>query len=166
MKNIKHLLAILALISIPLLLGFYSSLELSYVIIVVIPAFFILHLIIRRSLNFKNYFLNKYNFLTSKYSGSFSYDIPPELMYKKVMEVLVATKFKLVDSDDDKFEILATTPLSWMSWGENLYIDIEAKGDGSKINFNSSTLFQVYSWGINEKNYNEVINNIEESLTV
>jgi hypothetical protein len=95
-----------------------------------------------------------------------SFDISKELMFEKMVEVIKNSEFKIVDMDEENFEILAITSLTWSSWGENLYISFESDGENSKMKFCSSTLFQMYSWGKNEKNYTELMNRIENSFTI
>jgi hypothetical protein len=71
-----------------------------------------------------------------------------------------------VDTDKNNFEILAISTITFKSWGENLYISFETIGDQTVLKFCSSTLFQLYSWGKNEENYNALLNEIESSLTI
>jgi hypothetical protein len=87
-------------------------------------------------------------------------------MFEKVMEVVNDSKFKLVDTDNEKLEILAISSISFLSWGENLYISFETRGDETVMKFCSSTLFQIYSWGKNEKNISDLLNEIESSFTI
>ena len=56
--------------------------------------------------------------------------------------------------------------MSAISWGENLYIDFETKGNETIMHFCSTTFFQMYDWGKNEKNYTVLLNEIESSLTI
>ena len=82
------------------------------------------------------------------------------------MEVVDDSKFQLVDTDNEKLEILAISSISFLSWGENLYISFETRGDETVMKFCSSTLFQIYSWGKNEKNISDLLNEIESSFTI
>lgn len=134
--------------------------------IFLIPGLFIMNFIIRRSLTFKNYFTSQVNLLTSKFYSEKSFDISKELMFEKIIEVINDSKFKLVEADKDKFEILAITKISFKSWGENIYISFDTIGDETIMKFCSVTLFQIFSWGKNEKNYDDLLNEIENSLTV
>ena len=87
-------------------------------------------------------------------------------MFEKIIEVINHSDFKLVESDKDKFEILAISTITFKSWGENLYISFETKGNETIMKFYSATLFQIYSWGKNEKNCTDLLNEIESSLTI
>jgi len=87
-------------------------------------------------------------------------------MFEKIIEVIKDSKFKLIEADKDRFELLAITPISFTSWGENLYISFETRGNETIMKFCSSTLFQIYSWGKNEKNFTDLLNEIESSLTI
>ena len=101
-----------------------------------------------------------------QYSLPLLYDISKELMFEKIKQVINHSNFKLVATDEDKFEILAISAITFKSWGENLYISFETKGNETIMKFCSSTIFQIYSWEKNEKNYEYLLNEIESSLIV
>jgi hypothetical protein len=169
LKDIAIWFIVLALIFvIPFLSGYYLEHEnLGLIItIFIIPGFFIFNLVIRKSLLFKNYFTSRFNLLTSKIRFGKEFDIPKELMFEKIVEVINDSKFKLVKADKEKFEILAITKISWISWGENLYISFETNEGKTIMKLCSATLFQITSWGKNERNYNDLLSEIENSLTV
>lgn len=159
---------ILLLLFIPFLFGFYIDPNHPVLIVVLflIVGFFIFNLVVRKSLSFKNYFTSPYNLFTSKVTFEKEFEIPKDLMFEKIIEVINDSKFKLAEVDKDQFEILAITTISFQSWGENLYIRFETKGDETKMKFCSVSLFQMYTWGKNEKNYKDLLNEIESSLTV
>lgn len=164
----KIWIAMSVLIIIPFLIG--NSLKNDDPVLVVsvllIAGFFVFNLVIRKSLSFKNYFTSKYNLLTSKAHAEKSFDIPKDLMFEKIIEVINDSKFKLIKADKEAFEILAIAPISFKSWGENLYVSLETKGNETTMKFCSTTLFQIYSWGKNEKNFTDLLNEIESSLTI
>ncbi len=169
MKKLKKIAVILLMTLISGLGGYYyliSESPFTMAIPLLIGGFFIFNLIIRKSLAFKEYFTSEYNFFTAKARMEQSYDISKELMFEKIKEVIDESDFKLVEADKDKFEILAISRITFKSWGENLYISFETRGNETIMKFCSSTLFQVSSWGKNEKNYEALLNEIETSLTV
>lgn len=168
-KDIKIWVALLLLIVIiPGFLGYYLEPKNPIILITsfMIIGFFIFNLVVRKSLSFKKYFTHPYNFLTSKVNSEKVFDIPKELMFEKIIEVLNGSKFKLIEADEHRFEILAITTISFKSWGENLYISFYTTGNETIMKFCSVTLFQIYSWGKNEKNYDDLLEQIESSLTV
>ena len=167
-KDIRIWIVLSVLIIFPFLIGYYleSDSPILIVTIFLIVGFFIFNLVIRKSLSFTDYFTSKYNLLTSKVRSEKSFDISKELMFEKIIEVLKDSKFKLIEADKDRFELLAITPISFKSWGENLYISFETRGNETIMKFCSSTLFQIYSWGKNEKNFEDLLNEIESSLTI
>lgn len=168
-KDFKIWIALLwVIIPIPILTGYYLEPEnpLFIIIIFLILGFFIFNIVMRKSLSFKKYFTSQYNPLTSKIRSEKVFDVSKELMFEKVIEVINDSKFKLIKTDRDNFEILAISRITLLSWGENLYISFESKGDETVMKFCSSTLFQIYSWGKNEKNYNDLLNEIESSFTI
>lgn len=168
LKDFKIWIALFVLIVLPFLIGNYLEPESPILIVttLLITGFFIFNLVIRKSLSFKNYFTNQNNILTSKVHSEKVFDISKELMFEKLIEVINNSEFELVEADKEKFEILAITNITFKSWGENLYVNIETLGDESLMKFCSATLFQMYSWGKNEKNYDDLLNEIESSLTI
>jgi hypothetical protein len=168
MKTLKHISVAFLIMLISGLSPYYlkpnNPIMMTFLFLIV--GFFIFNLIIRKSLSFKSYFTSRYNLFTTKVRSEKSYDIPKELMFEKIIEVINHSDFKLVETDENKFEILAISKITFKSWGENLYINFETKGNETIMKFCSSTLFQMYSWGKNEKNYDDLLNEIESSLIV
>ncbi|MGK0308578.1 MAG: uncharacterized membrane protein YbhN (UPF0104 family) [Urechidicola sp.] len=119
MKIIKHISVIILLILIGVLISFFFKYDQLYfnVVSILIVVFFIFNLIIRKSLSFKNYFTSKFNLFTNKVRYEKTFDLPNDLMYQKVIEVINDSKFKLADTDKEKLEILAISTLSAISWG-------------------------------------------------
>lgn len=156
------------LVLVPVSIGLYLEPGNPALLIIIffILGFFMVNLILRRSLSLKRYFTSPFNLLTSKVHSERQFDIPKALMFDKIVEVINQSKFKLVETDRDKFEILAITNISWKSWGENMYISFETLGDETKMKFCSVTFFQITSWGKNEKNYEDLLSEIETSLTI
>ncbi|AFU68138.1 hypothetical protein P700755_001192 [Psychroflexus torquis ATCC 700755] len=168
LKVLKTWIALFVLMVLPFLIGSYIEPENPIYIVTIfsIAGFFIFNLVIRKSLFFKNYFTSRYNILTSKVHSKKTFNISKELMFEKIIEVINDSKFRLVETDKDKFVILAITSISLRSWGENLYINFETRGNETVMKFCSVTLFQIYSWGKNEENLTDLFNEIESSLTV
>ncbi len=169
MKNFKHLLVILVLVSIPF---FYAKLPVEpnnliwKIIPIVLISLFLFNLLVRKVTWFKPYFTSKFNLFTTKFRMQKEFDIPKELMFQKLIEVIKNSNFKIVNVNEVNNEIFATSPFSLMSWGENLYIDFQEEKENTVMYFCSVTLFQIYSWGKNEQNYNKLVNDIEESLII
>ena len=168
MKTFKHILVAVFIMLISVLMTHYlkPNNPIMIVFLFLISGFFIFNLIIRKSLSFKNYFTSPYNLITTKVRYQKSYDIPKDLMFEKIIEVINNSNFKLVETNKEKLEILAISSLTFKSWGENLYISFETNGNKTIMKFCSTTLFQMYSWGKNEKNYDDLLNNIESSLII
>ena len=172
MKQLKHLIAVAAIVLIGVLITKLSDPDNpNYRDIVLITAllslaFLMFNLAVRRSLSFKGYFTSKYNVLTNKVWSEKVFDIPKDLMYEKMIEVIKNSGFKIVDVNANTYEILAISKITFISWGENIYISFEAKGDETIMKFCSSTFLGAYDWGKNEKNYNKLVNEIDLSFTV
>ena len=112
----------------------------------------------------KSYYLNKYNFFTSKFQKRTTFAVPKEVLMDKVVECINDSRFKIRQMDKAKSRIFATSPISFQSWGENIYMDFIAEKDKTILEFSSVTISQLYAWGKNEKNYNEFIDKLEKSL--
>ena len=127
---------------------------------------FSFNFLVRKKVGFKSYFTSKYNFLTSKYEASVSSDLPVELMFQKMVEVIENSSLKLVSADETRNEIFATKGITWQSWGENIYIDFTTENGKTKMSFVSTTVVGMVTWGKNERNYHQLLSTFEESLTI
>lgn len=168
MKTLKHIFVALLIMLSSGVLNYYlqPSNQIFMVLIFLILGFFIFNLLVRKSLSFKNYFISPYNLFTTKVHYQKTYEIPKKLMFEKTMEVIENSNFRLIDTNREKLEFLAISSITFKSWGENLYISFEQNGDDTIMKFCSTTFFQMYSWGKNEKNYDDFLNNIEQSLII
>lgn len=169
MKNLEHILVAFYAVFMGVLIALLVKNESSVVFLVAIPvlAVFIFNFTIRKKLTFKRYFTSKYNLLTSKTFSDHSYGVvPKEIMYEKMLEVFSNSRFRLVDSDNESLEILATTKTTFYSWGENLYISFETRGDETIMKLCSVTVFQVYAWGKNEENLDNLLAELDDSLII
>lgn len=168
MKTIKHISIAILIIILSFVISKYvdSTNPILPFTTLLITGFFIFNLIIRRSLFFKPYFTSKFNLLTQKYHNQKVYPISKEVLFDKIIEVLEDSHFKLKEVDRGNFELLAISPITWKSWGENLYVSFESHGDETTMKFCSATFFQIYDWGKNEENYGSLLNQIEHSLII
>jgi hypothetical protein len=136
------------------------------IVISVILGFFLFNLALRKWLLLKTYFTSPFNLLTAKTKAEQVYEISIDLMFDKIIEVIHDSKFKLARAEKSKYTVLATTGISWKSWGENIYIDLEESGEGTLMKFCSVTFFQLHSWGKNRKNCDDLLEAIDQSLTI
>ncbi len=137
-----------------------------FIIPLLFAVFFIFNLAVRKSKSFQSYFMSEWNIFTSKFKQETLYDIPQALMIDKIAEVINHSKFKLVDVDQSKGEIMATSSMTMKSWGENIYIDLKPLGEKTAMEFCSVTMFQMTSWGKNAQNYHQLLNDIEDALII
>jgi len=136
--------------------------------IFIIPiTFLIVNLILRKRIQFKSWFLSKLNIFLDKEESVITSDIPPDLLYEKVLLVIDESKFKLIDSITEKFQILTSTSPNFWTWGENIYVEIIEKNNTiSEIKITSVTIFGSYSWNRNKKNHQHFCKLFEQSLTI
>jgi len=168
MKFVKHILVFLGLIAIGIFLPqlFDSNSYVLGILSFILCSVLLFNLLARKSLKFKAYFTSKYNVFTSKKRFQKDFDLVPDLMFEKLIEVLDNSKFKVVDVDRKNRELLAISTMSMSSCGENLYFKIQELNNHHFIEFYSTTLFQTYAWGKNENNYSKFVEEIENSLVI
>jgi hypothetical protein len=169
MKTFKNIfIALIFIVIIPIAIGLnLNEYPLTLTIIpLFLLGFLVFNIVVRKSLSFKNYFTSPYNKLSSKVWSEKEYDIPKDLLYEKIIEVVKDSDLKLIKTDSNNHEILAFTRISLRSWGENIYISFESKGDKTIMKTCSTSLFQVTSWGKNKNNSELLFRAIEDSLTV
>jgi hypothetical protein len=167
-KNIlKHLLVIaVALIITQSFFFLPMSDNLKILFVVLVLSVFIISYFGRREIWFKPYFTSRFNIFAAKFRQHQEFDFSKDILFEKLIEVLQLSGFKIVYKDMHKGEIFATSPISLSSWGENIYIDINETNNKCILNFCSVCFFQIYSWGKNERNYQNLIQEFEESLII
>lgn len=129
-------------------------------------ALLVFHLLVRKSLAFKPYFLSRFNLFSANFHQEFQVEIPAELAFEKICEVVAANGFKLVVVSKDRMEVLAIAGTSWKSWGENIYFRLYSAGDTTMVRFDSAALFQIYTWGKNEDNYRMFFKQLDDSFII
>jgi hypothetical protein len=137
---------------------------------IILPAtilfIFLFSIIVRKNIRFKSFFTSKYNLLTGKYRSKYEFEFSKELLFHKIIEVLQESGFNVRHTDKNTGDILATSGLTWTSWGENIYIELTEQDGITIMEFCSSSIFGIYTWGKNEDNYYKLLNKFEESLTI
>ena len=127
---------------------------------------FVLSMLFRTSLTFKPWYTSKYNFLTSKTHYQNEFDLPKDILLDKMKEVLTEAGFKVRNVDRAKGSLFATTPMTFYSWGENIYLDMKEANGVTTVHFLSVCVFGIVSWGKNEKNHDRMLETFENSLTI
>ncbi len=171
MKNTKSILIFTGSIVFALGLSYLlrksiNGKEIAVVLFALFLFLFLLHFFLRKNVKYKSFFMSKWNVFTTKYKKEDFIDISPDLLFEKFIDIIEGSTFKVSSSNKVNYEIFAITPLTMRSWGENIYIQfIESKG-GSKMKFESSTLFQVTDWGKNKTNHILILDEFNKSLTI
>ncbi len=139
---------------------------LSLLIFLIPIIFLILNLVLRNKLSYKNWFLSPKNFLLERKSQSIPSEISNELLFDKLLETIENSEFTLMDINKKSLAILCGTNPNFLTWGENIYVQLENSKEGSHVTLTSVTLFGNTSWNRNQKNFEIFIDSFEKSLTV
>lgn len=166
MNKVPLLLGIVCFVIYRLLLYQTGNIWFSMLIFLFPIGLLIVNFSLRKKLSFANWFLSPWNILLEKSKYSIESDIESTLLIEKLLEELQETEFKILDSDVNRLQILVGTSANFWTWGENIYIQIDALEGESKIQFTSVTLFGNTSWNRNDKNFQSFIQMFESSLTI
>lgn len=114
-----------------------------------------------------NYFLSPFSFLHGKVREEIKVDLPPKILFEKILEFYQSFKDYKVVSYEGELIINAGTPFSGFTWTENIIIKVSPSDDGesSTVDFTSLT-FAVFSWGKNAENLEEFKAQLDQSFFV
>jgi hypothetical protein len=170
MKYGKHLLAILFIVIIGIaptyLLKYEGGFNYLLAFGLVILAYQAVSFIFRSNLNWKDFYTSKFNILTAKQTEYLNFEIDQETLFEKAKEMLAENGYKKLIVDNDRHLILVKEPISFKSWGENIYVTLIDQGNGNSQLIYESVAFQVYTWGKNEDNGKKFLQNMEDSFTI
>lgn len=127
------------------------------------------HLLLRRIVFFRPYFVSKYNIFTSKTNYTCEFNFSKNIAIEKIKEALVAGNFKIININEDTNSIFAVSKWNILEpniTGENIYIDLIEMDNKTRANFCSATIGQSYSFGRNKQNYETFLAEFEKSLTI
>jgi hypothetical protein len=163
MKNIKHFTIIGIALASSLLI---ARIELLHFIPFVILGFFGFNILVRKIFAFRNYFTSIWNIFTSKTNYEKEFEFSADLLMPKLIEVINESEFSIVEVDSNGKSIFVTSSMSWFSWGENIYIDVIEVNSKGVMKLCSVGFFQMYSFGKNNENYENLISNFNASLVI
>ena len=168
MRTVKHILVFVLIFCTGGIIGWWQlgNNGVFKAITVLILLLFVFNLSVRKNIAFKPYFMSHWNLFSSRYHKEFDIDLPVDLAFEKLLEVIDDSSYKLRYSDSETHEMLATAGLTWKSWGENIYLDVRESGEGCIVDFCSVAVLGMYTWGKNEENCAQLIEKIEDSLTI
>lgn len=167
MNKVPLLFTLIFLVLYRLISHYTGKIWLPLLVFVIPVGLLIVNLMIRKSLRYKTWFLSSLNLLLERKSYSTKSQISADLLFDKIIEVIQESEFQLLDTDKDSLRILCGTSTNFLTWGENIYIQIETNEDGTtSIQFVSTTLFGGSSWKRNQNNYESFIASFEDSLTI
>lgn len=74
-------------------------------------------------------------------------------VFENAVKALHCLEWEVKIRNPDKGEIVASTPVSWRSWGEDFTIQLSRTGDNwVKVDVLSKAKLQVVAWGKNKDN--------------
>jgi hypothetical protein len=118
----------------------------------------------------KPYFMSPYNLMSAKVRHKEEFDLPKQLLFEKLMEVIPVIGFKIKHSDEMNGNIFANKSISWPSYGENIYISLTEVNDKTTLDFCSASIFSGFAFNLseerNERNYKDLIHEFEKSLVI
>ncbi len=147
--------------------GKFSKYDIPFLVTVSIPfiiPFF--HLAIRKKIWYKPYFMHKHNILTSKRRFQKKLHFSKEILFHKLLEVLKDSGLKIINTNEQTGDIFAISSMSWISFGENIYISLEEEHKGTIVDFQSVCLGRQEFWDKNKMNYVHMLDEFEKSLTI
>jgi hypothetical protein len=167
MRPVPFLLSICLIIGYKLLNHFLEKPYYALLIFVPIVLLIGLNLVLRRKLKYKDWFIKHLGFLNEKVTHSFKSEIPAPLLFDKILEQINDSETTLYDFKPSTLEILAGNSVGMRTWGENIYIDINATdSENPTVNLTSVTVFGIVSWNKNKENIDQFYSSFEESLTI
>jgi hypothetical protein len=119
---------------------------------------------------FKPYFMSRYNFMCGNVRHQQEFDLSKQLLFEKLMEVIPVIGFKIKHSDEKNGNIFANKSISWTIYGENIYISLTEVNDKTTLDFCSVSIYRGLAFSLseerNERNYKDLIQEIEKSLVI
>ncbi len=166
-SKINYLGLIVKVITLVMLLNVLEEKISSYwLILVAIPLlFFIVQSVFRSTKAAKSFLISPYNIFSAKATKILLVDLDADLLFEKLITEIKNAKLRIQYADKVDRSILVTTPITFRSWGENIYFDVLNNGNSSEILIQSVAL-QLISWGKNDENIEKLIQHIDDSFTI
>ncbi len=83
-------------------------------------------------------------------------------VFDHAVKALQCLEWEVKNQNPDKGEIVASTPMSLLSWGENFTIQLSRTGNkGIKVDVLSKAKLQVVAWGKNKDNILDFYNALD-----
>lgn len=93
-----------------------------------------------------------------------SFDHPIKEVFRAIKVALNALKITIDEIDFEHQTIIGSTKTSFWSWGEEISIVLRESNHGTKVEVNSTSSSQLISWGKNEENEVNILEQIKIEL--
>lgn len=144
----------------------FNSPLLGLLVFIIPVTVLIINLSLRKKLTSKSWFLSHLNFFSIRVKRDILSDIPKDLLFEKLKEVVNESNFHVFDSDESSQQILIGTKTNFWSWGENIYVSISEDEAQSLISFTSVSLYGNNFLNAGEKHFSIFQESFEQSLTI
>ena len=144
----------------------FDSITLGLLVFIIPILILVYNLINRKKLYSKKWFLSKFNIFSTQAQHEIKTDIPTDLLFTKLEEVIEKSEFYEFQKNELTQEILIGTKTNFWTWGENIYIKITVTSGESLINFTSVNLYGIDILNSNENHFKTFQDSFEQSLTI
>ncbi|KAB2946263.1 MAG: hypothetical protein OIN84_02065 [Candidatus Methanoperedens sp.] len=91
------------------------------------------------------------------------FQFPQPIIYDAIKKAFKELEWKIIEESKDK--INASTPITFVSWGETIEIVISSDSNYTKVKVTSNPNFQIFDWGKSEENVKTMFDTITNLLT-
>lgn len=138
-----------------------------YSIVIGIPIFYLVRILLSKRVKHKKLVTHKLNFWSAKRTTQITLDLDLDTTFELLQELPTnMEKISLVDSDKTNSSLLFLTKANWLTWGSNVYINLESVNSGQTNVIIHIVAFQLYNWGENEKILEQIKFALDSKLMV
>ena len=91
-------------------------------------------------------------------------NLPYQEVFNHCRRLLEENNFKVADADEASGKIVATSGISWESFGEKMNVELEDLGEGKtlvKLSSKSRFPITIVDWGKNNQNVKKLVEGLQ-----